>query len=336
MEIWFLSIIILASGILIGAIIEFILLDRFKKFADRTEWEGDEVIIHAMRGLTLIWVSLIGTYYAVINAPLSPLIIEHSKKFIFVAAILTTTVFLSKLIVGFVRIYTEKISGKFPVTSIFSNITRFIVYAIGVLVILQSMGISITPILTALGVGGLAVALALQETLSNLFAGFHILASKSIRPGDYVKTQTGEEGYITDINWRATSIKAPDHLIIIPNSKLSSSIILNYYLPEQKTILRIPISVHHSSDLKKVKDVSLNTAKEIINEMEGCSMEDEPLIRFTNFGDNGIHFNLILKVKEYDLQFKIRSELIMRLHERYQENGIDISYPTKNIFMKNS
>lgn len=336
METWIKSIIILASGIFIGGVVEFILLDRFKKIADRTKWEGDEVIVRSMRGLTLIWFSLIGAYYSVINTPLSDLIVDHSKRIILVAGILTTTIFLSKLIVGFVSVYTEKISGKFPVTSIFSNITRFIVFAIGLLIILQSLDISITPILTALGVGGLAVALAMQDTLSNLFAGFHILASKSIRPGDYVKLQTGEEGYIVDINWRITSIKAPDHLIIIPNAKVSSSIILNYYLPEQKTILRVPISVNHNSDLKKVEEITLHTAKEIINEMEGCSMEDEPLIRFTNFGDNGIHFNLILKVKEYDLQFKVRSELIKRLHQRYKENGIEISYPTRSVFVKNS
>ncbi len=335
MEAWLLPIIILASGIFVGAVVEFILLDRFKKIADRTKWEGDEVIIRSMRGLTLLWFSLIGSYFAAINTPLSDVVIEHGKKIILVALILTTTIFLSKLIVGFVSVYTEKLSGKLPVSSIFSNITRFIIYAIGVLIVLQSLGISITPILTALGVGGLAVALALQDTLSNLFAGFHILASKNIRPGDYVKLQTGEEGYIVDINWRVTSIKAPDHLIVIPNSKVSSSLLLNYYLPEQKTILRVPVFVSHNSDLSKAEEVSIATAKEIINEMDGSSIEDEPLVRFTGFGENGIHFNLIIKVKEYDLQFKIRSELIKRLHQRYKENGIEISYPTRNVFVKN-
>jgi small-conductance mechanosensitive channel len=335
MEPWILSIIILASGILIGALLEFILLDRFRKIAERTKWEGDEVILRSMRGLTLAWFSLIGAYFSILNAPLSDLIVEQGKKVIIIALIFTTTVFLSKLIVGFVRVYTEKISGKVPVTSIFSNITRFIVFAIGLLVILQSLGISITPILTALGVGGLAVALALQDTLSNLFAGFHILASKSIRPGDYVKLQTGEEGYITDINWRVTSIKAPDHLIVIPNSKVSTSILLNYYLPEEKIILKVPVFVSHTADLKKVEEISLAAAKEIIGSIEGCSTEDEPAVRFTNFGENGIHFNLLLKVKEYDLQFRIRSELIKRLHQRYKENGIEISYPSRNVYMKN-
>ena len=333
---WLTSLIFLSAGIFVGIFIEFTLLDRLKKFTDRTQWEGDEVIIRSMKGLTLIWFSLIGVYFSVINIPLSDFIIEHGKKITLVSIILITTIFISRLIVGIVRVHTEKISGKIPVSSIFSNIIKVLVYSIGILVILQSLGISITPILTALGVGGLAVALALQDTLSNLFAGFHILASKSIRPGDYVKLQTGEEGYIYDINWRVTSIKAGDHLIILPNSKVSSSIILNYYLPEQKIILRIGVTVNYNSDLKKVEEVSFKAAQEIIALMDGCSITDEPTIRFTDFEDNGIRFNINFKVNEYDLQFKIKSEFIKLLFLRYKENGIEFAYPTRTVLMKSS
>jgi len=334
MELWLTSIIFLASGIFTGALIEFILLDRFKKIADRTKWEGDEVIVKAMRGLTFIWFALVGIYFSVLNAPLSAFLIEHGKKITLVSLILISTIFFSKLIVGFVKVYTDKVSGKFPVTSIFSNITKVIIYSVGLLVMLQSLGISITPILTALGVGGLAVALALQDTLSNLFAGFHILASKSIRPGDYVKLQTGEEGYIHDINWRVTSIKAPDHLIVIPNAKVSSSIVLNYYLPEQKTILRIPMSVHYDSDLKKVEDVTMKFAKDFILRTDGCSKDDEPALRFQKFEENGILLSVIIKVNEYDLQFKVRHEFIKQLHALFKLESIAFAHPVRNVSTK--
>lgn len=333
---WITPLSILASGIVIGGLIEFFLIDRLQKIAQRTRWQGDEVILRAMKGLSLIWFTLIGAYIAAMNMPLSALLVGRSKKIILVVFIFITTIFLSRLIVGFIRQYTEKISGKIPVTSIFTTITRIIVISIGTMIILNELGISITPILTALGVGGLAVALALQDTLSNLFAGFHILASKSIRPGDYVKLQTGEEGYISDINWRVTSIKAPDHVIIIPNSKVSSSILANFSLPDSKFSLVIPVSVSYDSDLKKTEEVTMQTAKELINELEGCSKEDEPLIRFINFGDSGIHFNVILKVKEYTEQFSVRSEFIKRLHQRYKENGIEIPFPTRTIHTKSS
>jgi len=331
---WITSISIFVGSIFFGALLEFFLIDRFKKIAERTKWEGDKVILRAMRGLTLIWFSLIGAYVAAMYSPLSFLSVSRSKKIILIAAIFITAVFVSKLIAGFIRVYTEKISGKFPATSIFTTLTNIAIYSIGLLVILQSLGISITPVLTALGVGGIAVALALQDTLSNLFAGFHILASKSIRPGDYVKLQSGEEGYIADINWRVTSIKSVDHLVIIPNSKIASLVIINYYLPNEKTILRVPVSVIHTSDLKKVEAVTLSVAKEIIHEVDGCSKADEPLIRFTVIGENGINFNVIINVKEYDYQFEARSEFIKRLQQRFIENGIEIATPSRTIINK--
>jgi small-conductance mechanosensitive channel len=328
--------IILVTGAFLGFLFDRIILARLKAITKKTKWTGDEVIIHAMRGMVIIWFTLASGYYALRHVPLTDFWADHTRKGLLIITILTFTVFISKLIAGFVALNTSKISQRVPVTSIFTTVTHFFIYTIGLLIILESLGISVTPILTALGVGGIAVALALQDTLTNLFAGFHILASKTIRPGDYVKLQSGEEGYIVDIEWRVTSIKAGDHFVIIPNSKIATAIVLNYYLPEEKITLKVSASVVYTSDLKKVEDLTLQTAKEIMKETEGCCQEDEPQLRFTGFEDNGVRFNILIKVNEYDLQFKIKSEFIKRLHQRYKENGIEISYPAKNVFVKNS
>ena len=94
---------------------------------------------------------------------------------------------------------------------------------------LNAVGVSITPIITALGVGGLAMALALQDTLSNLFAGIHILAEHTIRIGDFIRLETGQEGYVEDISWRTTRIRMlPNNMVIVPNSKLAQSVVVNY------------------------------------------------------------------------------------------------------------
>jgi small-conductance mechanosensitive channel len=327
---------ILITGFLLGILFDQVILVKLKAIAQRTKWTGDEIIIHAMKGMTIIWFMLISAYYAMRYLPLTEFWADHAHKGLLIITILTFTVFISKVVAGFVKINTSKISERIPVTSIFTTVTHFLIYTIGFLIVLESLGVSITPILTALGVGGIAVALALQDTLTNLFAGFHILVSKSIRPGDYVRLQSGEEGYISDIEWRVTSIRAGDHVVIIPNSKIATSVVLNYYLPEQKIILKIPVCVVYNSDLKKVEDIALQAANEIIKETEGCSQEDGPLVRFTDLLENGVHFNVLIKVKEYDLQFKIRSEFIKRLHQRFKENGIEISCIAKNFFVKSS
>jgi small-conductance mechanosensitive channel len=199
-------------------------------------------------------------------------------------------------------------------------------------VILNTLGISITPILATLGVGGLAVALALQETLSNLFSGFHILMARQIRIGDYVKLETGEEGYVIDINWRTTKIKMlPNNVVLIPNAKLAQAIIVNYYLPEKEMAVLVNLGVHYKSDLKKVEKITCEVAREVMKEVSGGVPEFEPFIRYNTFADFRINFTVILRAREYVDQYLIKHEFIKRLHERYNKENINIPYPIRAI-----
>ena len=136
---------------------------------------------------------------------------------------------------GLISLYTKDDDTRLAASSIVQTIVKTIIFIIGILIILQSLGISITPILTALGVGGIAVALALQDTLANLFSGVHIIVLRKVRVGDYIKLDSGEEGYVTDITWRNTTIVTIlNNMIIIPNSTIASSILRNYYFPQKK------------------------------------------------------------------------------------------------------
>lgn len=332
---WIPSIIIAGAGLVTGFVVEFILLERLRRLAEKTSWEGDEVIFRTMKGVTLLWFTFMGAYISASYAPLDPLTSNYVKKSLFIVGILMTTLFVSKLVSGFIRTYTEKISGRFPMTSIFTSVMRVFIYTIGGLIILQSLGISVTPVLTALGVGGLAVALALQDTLSNLFAGFHIIASKSIRPGDFVKLQSGEEGYIQDINWRATTVRYADHLIIIPNSKMASSIIVNFNLPETNTLVRVPFVINSNVNLKILEDIALDTARHIIATVPGCDQLTEPVVRFTGMDEFGIRVLVIFTTKEYDHQFPARSEFIKKLHENLIAKGLESYLPFRTVIVKN-
>ena len=145
--------------------------------------------------------------------------------------------------------FLKQVELPISVTSLLLAVVKAVVYVIGVLIMLNYLGISIAPLITALGVGGLAMALALQDTLSNLFAGMHIMAEQTIRVGDFIRLETGQEGYVEDISWRTTRIRMlPNNMVIVPNNKLSQSVITNYYLPEQKMVLQVPVSVSYASD----------------------------------------------------------------------------------------
>lgn len=182
-----------AAGLLAAFLLR-MLLRWLGKHAERTRWSGDDVIVDALRAL-VPWVAFVGGLAsAAAVLPLTSAVGRTVSRSLTVLLILVTTVTAARLIAGLVRSVTQSRSGVAGSATIFVNITRVVVLAIGFLVVLQTLGISIAPLLTALGVGGLAVALALQDTLANLFAGVHILASKTIQPGDYIRLSSGEEG----------------------------------------------------------------------------------------------------------------------------------------------
>ena len=169
----------------------------------------------------------------------------------------------------------------------------------GALIILNGLGISIAPILATLGVGGLAVALALKDTLSNFFAGFHIVATKQIRVGDYLKLDSGEEGYVHDISWRTTVIRTlAGNLVLVPNAKLTEMIVTNYTLQERGMAVTVGMGVHYTSDLAKVERVACEVAAEVMREVPGGVPDFVPFIRYHTFGESGINFSVILRVED--------------------------------------
>jgi small-conductance mechanosensitive channel len=285
--------------------------------------------------MTIFWFVAAGLFGALRYISMSSALSSFFQKGLMVLVVLSVTLVLAKILVGFVNLYSRKVGGVLLSTSMFANLTRILVFIIGILVILQSLGISIAPILTALGVGGLAVALALQETLSNLFAGIQIIASRQIKPGDYVKLSSGEEGYVTDITWRFTTIRAlPNNMFIIPNAKLASVVLTNYNCPEKEMAVLVQVGVSYNSDLEKVQKVVIEVGKEIMKEVQGGIPEFEPFIRYHTFNDFSIDFSVILRGREFVDQYMIKHEFVKRLHRRFNAEGIEIPFPIRTIHMQ--
>ena len=329
-----LPVLLIAGGLVLGLASERFIRTKLKAVASRTKWEGYQIVISSIRGMTIIWLTTVGIYAALLSLQVGPEVLDFLRKPLLVIVIGSGTIVLARITVGFVGMYANRV---LPTTSsIFTSITNFVVFTIGALILMQTLGISITPLLTALGVGGLAVALALQDTLSNLFAGIHIIASKQVRPGEYVKLSSGEEGYVTDITWRNTTIRAlPNNMIIIPNSKLASTIVTNYYHPATEMAVLVQVRVSYDSDLEKVERVTIAVGKEVLTEVAGGVPEFEPFIRYHTFGDHGIHFSVILRGREFTDQYLITHEFIKRLHRRYRQEGIQIPYPIRTIHVHN-
>ena len=322
------------GGFLIGLVIEKFVRPVLNRIAERTTWEGNALIIGAFHGMAYWWFGTAGVY-AALNDLSIPLrfqsLIDRGTLIIYV---LSVTVVLSRMLSGLVTLYGRKVGGVMMSTSIFTRLTQVLVYMIGILVLLQSLGISIAPILTALGVGGLAVALALQDTLSNLFAGIHTIASRKIRPGDYLKLENGQEGYVADITWRYTTIRTlANNMIIIPNAKIASAVATNFSLPETEMAISVDVGVGYGSDLDQVESVTIDVARTVMMEIEGGVPGFDPSIRYNKFDESSINFSVNLRAREYANQYLIRHELIKRLQKRYRQEGIEIPFPVRTIRM---
>lgn len=240
--------------------------------------------------------------------------------------------FLAKFVAVFVNYYIRiKKKTKQPPRLITGTISALI-YVLAGLIILTYWGVQITPLLAALGVGGIALGLGLQETLSNLFAGLHIVSDEPIRCGDYIEIGTDISGTVEDIGWRSTRLKTlQNNVIIIPNSTLAKSNIVNIAAESQEVSVLIPCGVSYGSDLDKVEAVLLDEMKKYRKKNDYIAPNSEPLVRFGDFGESNINLNVIVRANKYTDRFVIKHELIKAIKSRLDKEKIEISFPVRKI-----
>jgi small-conductance mechanosensitive channel len=331
---WILPIAFILLGVLFGVLGEKVIFKKIRKFVDQQKIPGGEIIFQSLHRMTFIWFVLAGFSGAIFYSalPLNPNLKTLLQQIITIVFLYSITLVLARLSAGFANLFIHRTEG--VPASLISNLVKIAVLVLGTLILLQTLGVQITPIITTLGIGGLAVGLALQDTLANLFAGFYLIISKQVRTGDYVKLDGGHEGYVIDISWRNTTIRElSNNVIIVPNAKLSSAIFTNYHLPVKEITLTLNVGVDYESDLEQVEKVTVQVAKEVMQEIAPGLIANEPYIRFYNFGDFSIDFTLYMRVNEFFDQRIGKHLFIKKLHKRYQEAGIKIPFPARELYL---
>ena len=251
----------------------------------------------------------------------------------FIIITLLIAAFLSNIISIVMLGYLKVTKGFERTPGLLSKTLSFIIFIIALIIILGYFKVDITPMIAGVGLGAVVIGLALQSTLSNFFAGVHILSDKPIRVKDFIELDKDTYGIVEDIGWRSTRIRLlTDNLLIIPNGKLSESNIINYSMPKQDFSIWVPCGVAYESDLKKVEKVSLEVAKKIQETIPGAVKDFDPIFRYKEFGDSNINFLTILRIEEPMARFVVRNEFIKALKERYDKEKIEISWPIRKIY----
>ena len=323
------------GGLILGMPLEWILLAWLEKSWSRRGWDGWQTVRKSLRGMVTLWFVVGGAYASTRLAAADPVARSLCHQAFLALIVFTMSLVIARVSAGLLDLYIRRAEGRFPSTTILGNIVRITVILTGMLVILRILDVPITPILTALGVGGFAMALAFQDTLSNLFSGLHILASRQVSPGDYVKLDGGSEGYVVDMTWRNTTIRTlPNNVVVIPNSKLAATVITNYHRPAKEFSVLVDVGVGYDSDLQRVEEVTLDVARQALRDVRGGVAGFEPQVYFREFSDFRILFTVVLRAEEYVDQFRLRHEFIKRLHERYRLEGIEIPSPVATVHLE--
>ncbi len=341
---------IIAVSVLVGVIIRWIIRNSLARLAHRTNSEYDDLFVTILVRISIPLAVVAGIFLAFDSAPYAGTVMPYIRPIVLATIVFILARAAVMLLTDTIKMRAERSGGTLAFTSLTKKIVQIVVYVVGGITILSFFGISITPMITALGVGGLAVALALQDTLSNMFAGIYITLANQIRVGDYIKLENNLEGFVVDIGWRNTSIKPFDeNLVIIPNNRLAQSVITNYFLPLSAVRVKVDVRVDYRSDPEHVERVlysvindyghddplEANKEEQPTDKILGLLRSPEAVVRFTLFADSSLNFFVSFSVTDFQHQSSARHAVMKRIFYRFKEEGINIPFPIRTVYFNN-
>jgi small-conductance mechanosensitive channel len=326
---------LIISSLLLGLALNRLLHYWAKRLRDG--W--GQILFSLLESLPIPLLLIAGLYLGLESLPLPRRFEYIGSRLILALVILVIMYFPAKVIVLALRRWGQQEPSMLRVTQPAAFVVRTLFALLGTIIFLDNMGITLTAVWTTLGVGSVAVALALQETLSNFFSGLYLLADRPVNPNDYIKLDSSHEGYVLRIGWRSTILRTlGNNFVVIPNSTLAKAIITNYSLPEPQVSYTLPVSVAYGTDPQQVEKVLLEAAHEAIRDgLQGLLAKPEPSVSFIpGFGQSSLDFSLGLQLSQLTDQYRVQSELRKRIVKKFQEAGIHMPFPTRTLILDKS
>ncbi len=282
-------------------------------------------VLETVRFPSLLWCLAAAVALSLHFVELSARQLRWASDAIVIFLIVSFSLAAASIAARTIAAYGERQGMPFALAGLTRTLTRVLVLALGLMTLLAYLRVSITPMLTALGVGGIAVALALQDTLANFFAGLHILVERPIFVGDFIRLESGQEGVVTDIGWRTTRVRTlSGNMVVAPNTKITSGTLVNYSLPDAGGMVELPILVGHEADPDQV----VRLAQQEASGVEGVSPAFAPVV----LCDPGLlpthlQFKLVLRVEDQTQRGRVLSEIRLRLLRRFRQEGVPLPTP---------
>ena len=323
---FFFVLISIAIGLIVGYLVEKTILRLIGKILSYIPREIGTSFVKSLKYLLIFWGMVLGAYFSLKEIGMGPRVTFFVREFLVGGGVVTGGLVLSRFLSFRIKYKATESNHVLVSTTIFSNIVKLLVLFISVLIALQILNVPIGPALTALGVGGIAVALALKDTLENFFGGLQLILSRQVRIGNYIMLPTGEEGYVRDITWRNTSIETPgDTTLIIPNSKLSNAYVTNCSVPDEAIAVTVKFIVSPYAQTQFVEKITNLVANDIQNNSSAKSLKDyTPIIRMRELNQFGQEWSAKLLAKNADIAGKIRHDFLVSLVKQFQEEKVPL------------
>ncbi len=327
--------------ILLAFLSKYILGAIVKPFTRKTKTIIDDLILEALTAPAFAWLVAGGLWIAASRLNDDPKIEDVIHKIFSIIFIGIGGVAVSRVLHAILHWYSVEIAPRTAsdfddrLIPLLQRVADIIVYCFTFIIIMGQLGVPIGPFLASLGIGGIAIALALQPTMTNFLSGTYVISDSVIRKGDYIQLESGVEGTVEEIGWRITKIRHwQGNLVVLPNTKLSDAVVTDFEKPDLSMVFGVDGGVSYNSDLEKVERIITETAADIMKNNPEGSKDFAPVVRFKNFGDSNINFSVVMKAQNRGGTFALKHYFIKALHKRFQNEGIVMEYPVRKLYLE--
>ncbi|HLG23603.1 MAG TPA: mechanosensitive ion channel family protein [Candidatus Nanoarchaeia archaeon] len=327
---------ILVTFFILSRLAVFIFAKIILRITSKTKTKiDDEIVTRTSKPISIILL-LIGCWLALIPLGLPQFITSFIAE-IFHSLIIVAVTYITIVVFDIlIDEWGQKIASKTESTlddqliPVFHRISRIFIAVIGLLFVLMAWGVQIGPFLASLGVAGIAVAFALQNTLANIFGGASIILDKSVKVGDKIKLDADTMGTVVDVGLRSTKIKTWDNeLVTMPNGKLADMKILNFKQPDPIRT-SVEFGVAYGTETKKVRETVLET----LSRVENVLKEPAPEVQMASMGDFSLNFRVLYFVPDFDVKYRTKAAVVEQIYNDLQKAGIVIPFPTRTVYLK--
>jgi MscS family membrane protein len=316
---------------------QYILTKWVSKFTAFTRTALDDTLINTVKGPVYYIILLLGLRFASGTLSLPAQIQKIINGAVYIIGVFIAILVIYRVTNLLLKWYIRKLAKKTDKAvekdflPLIEKISTLFIFLVGIIIILNHFHYDVLSLITALGIGSLAIGLAAKDTLANMISGFTIMVDRPFRVGDRIQLSSGEIGDVLQIGLRSTQIKTFDHTaIIVPNTELANMKLINLAYPDNLLKGRIDIGIAYGSDVEKAKKIMVDAALSL----DYVLKDPEPIVYFDEFGDSALLLFMRFWVREYLDRIAAKDAINMLIKKRFEEEGIEIPFPIRTVYMK--